>query len=145
MKTIPLMEKPKTVIDTNVLVASLSSRSKYHWLIEFLIYERIELYVTEDILFEYEEILKIKYSQAVASNFLAALNDSPNVFHAKVYYRWNLIRDPDDNKFVDCYVSAGADYLLSHDKHFSILKTVPFPKVNVVRIDEFQVALNIHQ
>jgi len=84
----------RTVIDTNVIVASLSSRSKHHWLIEFLIYQ---------------------------------------------------IREPDDNKFVDCYIAAGAEYLITHDKHFDVLAAVPFPKVNVVRIDEFMAALNIHQ
>ena len=135
----------KTVIDTNVLVASLSFKSKHHWLIEFLLAKRIELYITEDILLEYEEILTTKYSQTVALNFIAALNQLSNVFHTPVYYRWNLIRDPDDNKFVDCYISAGADYLISHDKHFSILSSVPFPKVNVVGLEGFQVALNINQ
>jgi len=135
----------KTVIDTNVVVASLSSRSKHHWLIELLLAQKIELYLTADILLEYEEILTIKYSETVALDFLAALKELSNVFHSPVYYRWNLIRDPDDNKFVDCYVSAGADYLITHDKHFSILSSVPFPKVNVVRIDEFQVALNLNQ
>ncbi|HEV2478447.1 MAG TPA: putative toxin-antitoxin system toxin component, PIN family [Puia sp.] len=135
----------KTIIDTNVLVASLSSKSKHHWLIEFLIYQRIELFVNEDILLEYEEVLKWKYSESAAANFLAALKELPNVFYARVYYRWNLIRDPDDNKFVDCYVTAGADYLITHDKHFAVLASIPFPKVNVVRLDEFQVALNIHQ
>ena len=109
----------KTIIDTNVIVASLSSKSKHHWLIEFLIYQRIELFVNEDILLEYEEVLKWKYSESVAANFLAALKELPN--------------------------AAAADYLITHDKHFSVLAAVPFPKVNVVRIDEFQVALNIHQ
>jgi uncharacterized protein len=135
----------KTVIDTNVLVASLSFKSKHHWLIEFLIGKRIELFLNEDILLEYEEVLKTKYSGTAASNFLAALNELPNVFYTKVYFRWNLIKDPDDNKFVDCYITAGADYLITHDKHFAVLGSIPFPKVNVVRIDEFQVALNIHQ
>ena len=135
----------KTVIDTNVLIASLSSKSKHHWLIEYLLAKRIELYLTEDILLEYEEILTTKYSETVALNFLAALKELPNVLYTPVYYRWNLIRDPDDNKFVDCYISAGADYLISHDKHFSVLSSVPFPKVNVVHIDEFQVVLNINQ
>ena len=108
----------KTVIDTNVLVASLSSKSKHHWLIELLLYQQIELYLTEDILFEYEEVLKWKYSEAVASNFLAALKELPNVFH-----------------------TAGAEYLITHDKHFAILASVPFPGVNVVQLDEF---LNSH-
>ncbi len=127
----------KAVIDTNVLVSALSSKSIYHWLIASLLNEQYELYLTDEILLEYEEILKSKYSETVAANFLIALKELPNVYFAHVYFRWNLISDPDDNKFVDCYVAAGAQYLISHDSHFSVLKTVSFPKVNVVKIDEF--------
>lgn len=66
----------------------------------------------------------------------------PNVFYSRVFFRWNLIADPDDNKFVDCYVASGATYLITHDSHFSILKTVAFPKVNVVSIEEFKISAN---
>lgn len=129
---------PKTVIDTNVLVSALSSKSIYHWLIELLLEEKFDLYITDEILFEYEEVLKAKYSELVATNFLTALKELPNVYFAHVYFRWNLISDPDDNKFVDCYVAAGANYLISHDSHFSILKKTAFPKVNIIRLQEFE-------
>jgi predicted nucleic acid-binding protein len=66
------------------------------------------------------------------------LKELPNVHFAHVYFRWNLISDPDDNKFADCYIAAGANYLLSHDAHFSVLKQITFPKVNVMKLDEFQ-------
>lgn len=69
----------KAVIDTNVLVSALSSRSVYHWLIKSLIDERFELYVTDEIMFEYEEVLKNKYSESVADNFILALKELPNV------------------------------------------------------------------
>jgi len=132
----------KTVIDTNVLVSALSTKSSYHWLVELLLDERIELYVTEEIILEYEEILKSKYSEIVASNFLVSLRELSNVHYAHVYFRWNLINDPDDNKFVDCYIASGAHFLISHDTHFSVLKAIMFPKVNVVRIEEFAGLLN---
>ena len=133
----------KTVIDTNVLVSALSSRSIYHWLIELLLEEKFDLYLTDEILFEYEEVLKSKYSEAVATNFLVALQELPNVHFVRVYFRWNLIKDPDDNKFVDCYMSAGAHYLISHDAHFSILKTTSFPRINLASIGEIENILKI--
>jgi uncharacterized protein len=131
----------RVIIDTNVLVSALSSKSVYHWLIDALLTERFDLFVTDEILLEYEEVLKLKYSEAVANNFLVALKELPNVYFAHVYFRWNLISDPDDNKFVDCCVASGAEYLISHDSDFSILKTVSFPKINVAKIDEFQLIL----
>ncbi len=128
----------KTVIDTNVLVSALSSKSIHHWLIELLLDEKFEAYITDEILLEYEEVLKTKYSDSVATNFLIALKELPNVYFTHVYFRWNLISDPDDNKFVDCYIAAGAHYLISHDSHFSILKRINFPKVNIIKIQEFE-------
>ena len=128
----------RTVIDTNVLVSALSSRSAYHWIIAKLLDEQFELYVTDDILLEYEEVLRGKYSESVATNFLLALNELPNVKFVRVYFQWNLISvDPDDNKFIDCYVAASAESLVTHDSHFQIVKTIPFPEIKLFKIDEF--------
>ena len=128
----------KAVIDTNVLVSALSSKSPYHWLIKLLLNEELALYVTDEILLEYEEVLKAKYSDTVATNFLIALKELPNVYFTHIYFKWNLISDADDNKFVDCYVAASAEYLISHDAHFSVLKNITFPKINLVKIAEFE-------
>ena len=54
-------------------------------------------------------------------------------------FKWNLITtDPDDNKFVDCALNAGADYLVTNDKHFNILKEIDFPQIKVVDIEIFR-------
>jgi predicted nucleic acid-binding protein len=45
--------------------------------------------------------------------------------------------DPDDNKFVDCAVAANADFICTEDKHFKVLKKVPFPPVKVISADDF--------
>jgi predicted nucleic acid-binding protein len=47
-------------------------------------------------------------------------------------------KDPDDNKFFDCAVASNADYLVSEDKHFNILKHIPFPSVNAIKTAEFK-------
>ena len=53
-------------------------------------------------------------------------------------FRFNLIKtDPDDNKFVDCAITAGATYIVSNDHHFAELKQYDFPKVEVRTISEF--------
>lgn len=66
-----------------------------------------------------------------------------NVHKIVPYYFWRLIEhDIDDNKFVDCAVSAGADYLVSNDMHFDVLSSIDFPKIKVIKAEEF---LNILQ
>ena len=58
--------------------------------------------------------------------------------------KWNLITaDPDDNKFVDCALNAGADYLVTNDHHFNILKSIDFPPIKVVDIETFKSILKV--
>ncbi|MBU6341467.1 MAG: PIN domain-containing protein [Bacteroidetes bacterium] len=46
--------------------------------------------------------------------------------------------DPDDNKFVDCAIAGQAKYIVTEDRHFNILKKIPFPKVLVLNTDAFK-------
>lgn len=128
------------VLDTNVLVASISSRSPHHWIWQTLIYEKgFQLCVTTEILQEYEEVLQRFYGKEVAETVLETLEMLPNIVFIIRYYAWNLIKeDPDDNKFVDCAIAGQAELIVSEDKHFNVLKSYPFPKVLVVRIAEFK-------
>lgn len=53
-------------------------------------------------------------------------------------YAFHLIKaDEDDNKFVDCAIVANAKYIVSNDRHFDVLREIPFPKVDVIKINQF--------
>ncbi len=126
------------VIDCNVLVMCLTSRSNYHLIYQALVYQQYQLVITTDILFEYEEIIQAKYNIKTANNLTTLLTELPNVTFINNYYRWNLIEaDPDDNKYCDCAIAGKADYIVSEDKHFNILKSIDFPKLTVISIDDF--------
>ena len=132
------MKKIKLVIDTNVILVSISSKSKYHWIFKKLLEQKYSICVTESILYEYEEIISKKFSKTVAKNFIRTLLLLPNVEFVKIFYEWGLIRtDKDDNKFVDCAISSNADYILTEDNHFNQLQKIDFPKVNVININKF--------
>ena len=69
------------------------------------------------------------------SHFLAI---HPFVVKTEIFYQFHLIsEDEDDNKFVDCAIAANAVCLVSNDKHFKVLKTIKFPKVNLLTLPEF--------
>ncbi len=126
------------VADTNIFVISLTSKSPYHKIFTALRDGKFSLAVSNEILLEYHEIISQKYSPRTAHEFLNLLSELPNIEFTTVYYNWNLIpADVDDNKFVDCAIAAAADYLVSEDKHFNILRQTDFPKVNLLNIDEF--------
>ena len=94
--------------------------------------------MTTEILDEYAEIFESKYNFDAAELILDILIESPNVVFIKEYFFWELIKvDPDDNKFVDCALMANADFIITEDNHFSVLKSIPFPKISVLSLTEF--------
>ena len=130
------------VLDTNVLLVSISRRSQYHWIFQGLLRQKFELAVTSDILSEYEEVISEKYSVSVARNVIRALLLLPNVIRTEVYYNWNLIRDDrDDDKFVDCAVASNANAIVTQDTHFNILNSIPCPQITTLTISEFEAVL----
>lgn len=95
--------------------------------------------ITTEILNEYEEQLADFYAPVVADGVLQILDTLENVHPVQVYYKWNLIAvDPDDNKFSDCSVAAGADYLVTYDRHFRVLSDIEFPKIICVTLEELK-------
>lgn len=129
----------KIVLDTNVLLVSISSKSKYRPILDAFLSEEYELCVTTDILLEYEEIIKLHMGDSFAEYVLQLIENAPNTKWITKYYKWNLIEaDADDNKFVDCAVACDAKYLVSDDKHFKVLESISFPKVDVVKAQEFK-------
>lgn len=126
------------VLDTNCVVQSISHRSRYRVVWDNFMCGGYLLCVSNEILNEYQEILERVTNTIVAKNIVEAIVNSPYTRFYSPHFKFNLVKsDYDDNKFVDCAIIANADYIVSEDAHFEILKTIPFPKVKVVGLDEF--------
>ena len=129
----------RIVLDTNVLVASISRQSPYHWVWQAFLQNKYSLCITTDILNEYSEIIERYFSAIDADYTLNQIMLQTNSVHIIRYFDWNvMVNDPDDNKFFDCAVAANADFIVSEDKHFNILKHLPFPFVPVMKLIEFK-------
>ncbi|MES1250235.1 MAG: putative toxin-antitoxin system toxin component, PIN family, partial [Chitinophaga rupis] len=75
----------------------------------------------------------------VAANVIRVLLELPNVRLATSYFNLNIITaDPDDNKFVDCAFASNADYIVTNDNDFNILKRINFPTIRVINMDAFK-------
>lgn len=139
-----ISEPLRVILDTNVLMVSVLPHHKYYWIFKNLIQERYNLLISNEIIEEYQEKLVQFYGISKMDIALNELLSLPNVEFISPTYRWTLIRDdPDDDKFVDCAVAGNADFIVSHDKHFNVLQTVPFPIIKVIKIPEFQRILNL--
>ena len=128
----------RVVLDTNILLMSLSRKTIYYSIWKAFQNGEFELCVTTDILNEYAEILQRKFRPEVGISVMKAIENSFDFIQIQKYFFWNLITvDPDDNKFVDCAVAANADFICTEDKHFKVLKKIPFPPVKVISADDF--------
>jgi len=129
----------RIVLDTNCLLVSVQAYSEFFWLWQAFRDKKITLCYTTDILNEYYEVLSCYFSVSFAETVVEEILLSPNTMPVTVYYKWRLITaDPDDNKFVDCAVSANAVCIITNDRHFGMLRDIEFPKINVIDIDTFK-------
>lgn len=128
----------KVVIDTNVLLMSIPKISKYRPIFDGLLRRKFNLAISESILQEYVEIIGRKTTGQIAQNLGDLLVTLKNVEKTEIFFRWHLIKaDRDDNKFVDCAISARVTFLVSNDKHFNELKEIEFPPLEVINANEF--------
>ena len=126
------------VLDTNSLIMSLSSKNDYRMIWKAFLDGEYMLYVTNEIIEEYMEVLARNINIRVAETIVYTILNRKNVHRLDPHFRFHLIEaDQDDNKFVDCAIAANAKYIVTEDHHFNVLKQIEFPKLNVVNIDEF--------
>ncbi len=132
----------RVVLDTNVLLVSLPTKSKFRPIFDALLKGDFELAISNEILSEYIEIIETKTNATIAANIAQLLTNLENVIKVEVFFKWNLIKqDYDDNKFVDCAIAANVKFVVSQDRHFNELQSIPFPQVDVISIESFLVEL----
>lgn len=132
------MQNNKVVLDTNCLLACISSKSE-----NFRVWKDFQagcftLCVSNEILEEYQEIIARKANPVVAENVINAIVESEFVEFVDPQFHLELIvADHDDDKFVDCAFAANAAYIVSDDSHFDVLKDIPFPQLLVLKLKDF--------
>ena len=128
----------KVVLDSNVLLVAIGKRSRYKPIWNAFTDGKYQLIVSEEVLHEYEEILKEHSAPGAAEIVLETFVESPDIIYNRIYYSWNAItQDPDDNKFFDVAVAANADYIVTNDAHFNEAEKLSFPRVSIITADTF--------
>lgn len=129
----------RIVIDTNVFITIIGRRSPYRWIFDKIISGEFRLCVSNEIMLEYEELLAEKTNKEVSRNVTDFLLISPFVIKSDIFFNWHLISDdPDDDKFIDCYLSSDAECLVSNDQHFTKIRQIDFPRINLYSLKEFE-------
>ena len=111
----------RLVIDTNIVVsAALKPHGLQRTVLLLAITRPSRLYVTEDILAEYREVLarpELKIRKGLRQQFLDLIKNHAAL--VRVVRPLQVAKDPDDDKFLECADAARADYLLTgNQRHF---------------------------
>ena len=116
------------VIDTNVVPGMFTPGHALESILEAWITGRFDWAATTEILLEYEEVVARMSSVAKVRVVFQAI-EVAETLGAKLlritpHFRFRLITaDPDDDKFADCAIAANADFILTDDRHFAVLRS----------------------
>jgi uncharacterized protein len=116
----------RVCIDTNVLVQLFGRNQVGRSIRDALLTGRIELAISNEILFEYQETITrlsgVARWQQVERFLTLLFYVHANILFLEPHFRFGVVTaDPDDNKFVDCAVAAQAEYVITSDQHFGVL------------------------
>ncbi len=114
----------KVVIDTNVFVSSFFGGNPLK-IINLWKKGEIFLCVSNKILEEYINVLNRMglENEKELGELLNLFRHNPNLIFTGKTPELKIVKDdPDDNKFIECAVELGAQYIISGDKHLLRLK-----------------------
>lgn len=115
------------VLDTNALVQIFGARSPFLEIQRAILEGRVTLAFSTAILLEYEEVLT-RYGGPRRWPLVWRVLEVTGQLHGNLQriepaFQWRLIAaDPDDDKFADCAIAASAEWIVTEDGHFAVLK-----------------------
>ncbi len=130
----------KLVLDTNTIVSAFFWEGNEAKLLRKIEEGQAELYVTEEILREIEEVInRSKFRESLnkvnmtSDDIMKKIVSLAHLVLGKKY-GINICRDKKDNMLLECAKSAGAGYIISGDKDLLVLKK--FENIQIIRASE---------
>lgn len=132
-------DRPKIVLDTNILVSALIAKEGASAkLFEMLVLGKIENYTSEEIIREIKEVFCrgeiTDRAPQQARDFIIGhcLNNSIRVLpRTKI----KIVEHAADNKFIETALEADAGFIITGDQH--LLKLKEFRGIKILRAKEF--------
>jgi len=131
------MGKIKVILDTNIFVSGFGWDGKPEAILALLKDGYLTNYITAEIFEELKRVIsypKLKFPESLQNKILEF------VFFHSIFVEPNesisaIKDDPDDNKFLECAVSANAEFIISGDPHLLALKR--YGMVEILNADMF--------
>ncbi|MFN0076107.1 MAG: putative toxin-antitoxin system toxin component, PIN family [Prosthecobacter sp.] len=112
-------------VDTNVLLQARATSHPYGVILDAFIFGSMRWAVSPSVMEEYREIILQKCGTAAwraMDALFEVLERRSIVVIVNPHFQFQVIaNDPDDNKFTDCAITTGADYVITSDRDFASL------------------------
>jgi putative PIN family toxin of toxin-antitoxin system len=135
-------KKPKKIIrvvlDTNVLISALLFKGELSKLLEFWQQGRIVPVISKETFDELTTVLGYPKFSLSRKEIKSLIENEILPFFEVIKASQNVqgaCRDPEDDKFISCAISARVDYLVSGDKDLSDLKK--YQSVRIFHASDF--------
>ena len=116
----------RVVLDTNVLVSALILTGKLNNLVDLWRKGKIIPLLSRETFDEFRRVLEYpkfalskKEIKTILEEEILPFFEVSDITHEVT----GICRDPDDDKFLACAVSASADFIVSGDKDLLVMKT----------------------
>ena len=125
----------RATADSNIWVSGLNWYGKPHELLNLARDGKIELAISDAILDEFSRILhdKLEWSD----DRLNSMRADVATFTKRVSSTETLdvVKDPDDNRILECAVAAGSDVIVTGDTHLLQLGT--YRGIKIMKVADF--------
>jgi putative PIN family toxin of toxin-antitoxin system len=129
-------EVRKAVFDTNVFISALitkGGRAEQAWLLA--IQGEIEVYTSVPVMTEMARTLRTKFHWE-DDQIRAAVRHIARIAEVvKPEVKLKILADEPDNRILECARHAGAEYIVTGDRH--LLKLASFEGIKIVTIADF--------
>jgi putative PIN family toxin of toxin-antitoxin system len=127
----------RLVLDANIFISSFFWGGNPRMVLERVIEGMDELFITKEILDEVEEVIsrpKFHADKEKIDYYINSIEEIGNRIIPKMQIK-NASRDKTDNKYIECGMTANADYIISGDNH--LLELGEYGKIKIMTARDY--------
>jgi len=127
----------KIVLDANIFISSFFWDGNPKSIVERIISGLDELFISKEILDEIDNVVrrpKFNASNDQINYFLNSIEEIGNIITPQKQIKKGS-RDKTDNKYIECGITAKADYIISGDVH--LLEIKQYGNIKIVSAKEY--------
>lgn len=129
------MNRPRLVIDTNVLVSAIIYKGKPREVFDLAIEDKIKPVISEPLFAELMEVLTKKFvlSEETLDLVESEIKDIFTVVHPTKTI--NVLDDKDDNRVLEAALEGNCDLIITGDKQ--MLRLGEFKGIRIITVSQF--------